>query len=59
MPRVTQVRHIYCEITNNRQYRTLTIEIDCFLFEVGIAVAVKFRFKRLTCKFCCDLIGCL
>ena len=57
MPRETQVRRICCETINHRQYRTLTSETDCFLLEVGIAVAVSLGSKRLTCLFCCHLIG--
>ena len=51
MPRETKVRHICCETINHRQYRTLTSETDCFLLEVGIAVAVSFWSKWLTCHF--------
>ena len=51
MPRETKVCRICCETINHRQYRMLTSETDCFLLEVGIAVAVSFRSKRLTCQF--------
>ena len=51
MPTETKVRRICCETINHRQYRTLTSETDCFLLEVGIAVAVRFGSKRLTCQF--------
>ena len=51
MPRERKVCCICCETINHRQYRTLTSETDCFLLEVGIAVAVSFESKRLTCQF--------
>ena len=51
MPRETKVRCICCETINHRQYRTLTSMTDCFLLEVGIAVAVTFGSKQLTCQF--------
>ena len=47
MARETKVRSICCETINHRQYS----ETDCFLLEVGIAVAVSFGSKRLTCEF--------
>ena len=56
MPRETKVRCIACETINRRQYRTLTSETDCFLLEVGIAVAVSFGSKP-PINFCCHLIG--
>ena len=45
LPRETKDRCICCETINHRQYRTLTSETDCFLLEVGIAVAVSFGLK--------------
>ena len=51
MSRETKVLRFYCESINHRQYRTLTSETDCFLLEVGIAVAVSFGSKQLTCQF--------
>ena len=43
--RETKVRHICGANINHRQYRRLTSETDCFLLEVGIAVAVSFGSK--------------
>ena len=51
MPREMKVCHICCETINHRQYSTLTSETDYFLLKVGIAVAVSFGSKRLTCQF--------
>ena len=51
------VRHICCETINHRQYRTLTSETDCFLLEVGIAVAVISGQNGSPVNFCCHLLS--